>query len=69
MPTAIACQEDGIALPLMFQLERNGFSVPGDVSLIGYDDSFYTGDIGLTTIRQDPGGNGPRGSRMTLRSH
>lgn len=36
----------------MFQLERNGFSVPGDVSLIGYDDSFYTGDIGLTTIRQ-----------------
>lgn len=40
--------------------------MPGDVSLIGYDDSFYTGDIGLTTIRQDPGGNGPRGSRMTL---
>lgn len=53
----------------MFQLERNGFSVPGDVSLIGYDDGFYTGDIGLTTIRQDPGGNGPRGSPHDARSH
>ncbi len=66
MPTAIACQEDGIALPLMFQLERNGFSVPGDVSLIGYDDSFYTGDIGLTTIRQDPVEMARVGARMTL---
>lgn len=54
MPTAIACQEDGIAIPLMFQLERNGFAVPHNVSLIGYDDSFYTEDIALTTIRQDP---------------
>ena len=66
MPTAIACQEDGIALPLMFQLERNGFSVPGDVSLIGYDDSFYTDDIGLTTIRQDPVEMARVAARMTL---
>ena len=66
MPTAIACQEDGIALPLMFQLERNGFSVPGDVSLVGYDDSFYTGDIGLTTIRQDPVEMARVAARMTL---
>lgn len=66
MPTAIACQEDGIALPLMFQLERNGFSVPGDVSLIGYDDSFYTNDIGLTTIRQDPVEMAHIAARMTL---
>lgn len=54
MPTAIACQEDGIALPLIFQLERSGLAVPEDVSVIGYDDSFYTKDIGLTTIHQDP---------------
>ena len=59
-------QDDGIALPLMFQLERNGFSVPGDVSLIGYDDSFYTGDIGLTTIRQDPVEMARVAARMTL---
>ena len=66
MPTAIACQEDGIALPLMFQLERNGLSVPGDVSLIGYDDSFYTADIGLTTIRQDPVEMARAAARMTM---
>ncbi|MBT1181986.1 LacI family DNA-binding transcriptional regulator [Bifidobacterium sp. CP2] len=66
MPTAIACQEDGIALPLMFQLERNGLSVPGDVSLIGYDDSFYTDDIGLTTIRQDPVDMAHTAARMTM---
>lgn len=54
MPTAVACQEDGIAIPLLFQLERNGFAVPSDISVIGYDDSFYSYDVGLTTIRQDP---------------
>lgn len=54
LPTAIACQEDGIAIPLLFQLERNGVSVPNDVSIIGYDDSFYAKDLGLTTIRQEP---------------
>ena len=41
MPTAIACQEDGIAIPLLFQLERNGFTIPNDISIIGYDDSTY----------------------------
>ena len=54
MPTAIACQEDGIAIPLLFQLERSGFTVPNDISIIGYDDSAYAHDIGLTTIRQAP---------------
>ena len=66
MPTAIACQEDGIALPLMFQLERNGFSVPGDISVIGYDDSFYTNDIGLTTIRQEPVEMARQAAQMAL---
>ncbi|WP_055428235.1 LacI family DNA-binding transcriptional regulator [Bifidobacterium aesculapii] len=66
MPTAIACQEDGIALPLIFQLERNGFTVPGDVSVIGYDDSFYADDIGLTTIRQDPIETAHIAAHMTL---
>lgn len=54
MPTAIACQEDGIAIPLMFQLARNGYTTPQNVSVIGFDDSFYSNDVGLTTIKQDP---------------
>ena len=46
MPTTIACQEDGIAIPLLFQLERNGFTIPNDISIIGYDDSTYARDLG-----------------------
>ncbi|MEE1296147.1 MAG: LacI family DNA-binding transcriptional regulator [Bifidobacterium sp.] len=54
MPTAIACQEDGIAIPLIFQLMRSGFSIPADFSVIGFDNGTYAQDIGLTTISQDP---------------
>lgn len=43
-----------------------GSPSPGDISLIGYDDSFYTNDIGLTTIRQDPAEMARTAARMTL---
>lgn len=66
MPTAIACQEDGIAIPLMFQLARSGFKIPSDVSVIGYDNSFYAHDIGLTTICQDPTQMAREAALMTL---
>ena len=66
MPSAVACEEDGIAVPLMFQLERSGFAIPGDVSLIGYDDSLYTEAIGLTTVRQEPVAMAHEAARMTL---
>lgn len=66
MPTAIACQEDGIAIPLMFQLARSGYATPGDVSIIGFDDSFYAHETGLTTIRQDPVNIAATAAKMTL---
>ena len=66
MPTAIACQEDCIAIPLLFQLERNGFTIPTDISIIGYDDSTYARDLGLTTIRQTPVEMAHEAARMTL---
>ena len=66
MPTAIACQEDGIAVPLLFQLERNGFTVPNDISIIGYDDSIYARDLGLTTVRQTPVEMAQEAARVTL---
>lgn len=53
-PTAIAGQEDSLAIPLIFQLQRFGIAVPSDMSVIGYDDSIFAEDIGLTTIRQKP---------------
>lgn len=54
LPTAIACQEDGIAVPLMFELQKSGIEVPVKVSVTGFDDSLYAHEIGLTTIHQDP---------------
>lgn len=66
MPTAIACQEDGIAIPLMFQLARSGYATPSDVSIIGFDDSFYAHETGLTTIRQDPVEIAATAARITL---
>ena len=62
----ILFQEDGIAVPLLFQLERNGFTVPNDISIIGYDDSVYARDLGLTTIRQTPVEMAREAARMTL---
>ncbi len=67
MPTAIACQEDGIAVPLIFQLERSGYEVPNDISVIGYDNSFYANDIGLTTIAQDPIEMAKMAAEMTVK--
>ena len=53
-------------MPLLFQLERNGFTVPNDISIIGYDDSVYARDLGLTTIRQTPVEMAREAARMTL---
>ncbi|EFA22071.1 LacI family DNA-binding transcriptional regulator [Bifidobacterium gallicum] len=66
LPTAIACQEDDIAIPLMFQLMRSGFSIPADFSIVGYDNSTFSSDLGLTTIAQDPQAMAATTARMTL---
>ncbi|MFT8988129.1 MAG: LacI family DNA-binding transcriptional regulator [Bifidobacterium psychraerophilum] len=66
LPTAVVCQEDGLAVPLMFQMARSGIRVPRDVSVIGFDDSIYANDIGLTTIRQDPMAMAMRAANLTL---
>lgn len=54
LPTAICCQEDGIAIPIMCKLRDFGLRIPTDISIIGFDDSTFSMELGLTTIRQDP---------------
>ncbi|KFI68061.1 LacI family DNA-binding transcriptional regulator [Bifidobacterium magnum] len=66
LPTAIACQEDSIAIPLMFQLIRNGFSISRDISIIGYDNTAFAQYLGLTTISQSPVDMAERAAHMTL---
>src|SRR5207248_8861275 len=52
--TAVFAQSDLLALGAIAELQANGLSVPGDVSVIGYDDipvaQYMT--PALTTIRQ-----------------
>jgi DNA-binding LacI/PurR family transcriptional regulator len=53
-PTAVFCYNDMTALGALGVLRARGWRVPGDISLVGFDDLFvasYT-DPPLTTIRQ-----------------
>jgi LacI family transcriptional regulator len=55
MPTAFFADNDMIALGAMQALQKNGFSIPEDVSIIGFDD-ITLGEAfspGLTTISVD----------------
>lgn len=55
LPTAFFCANDHLAIGVMKALHINNISVPGDVSVIGFDDipeaAYLTPS--LTTLRQD----------------
>jgi DNA-binding LacI/PurR family transcriptional regulator len=52
--TAIICASDPMALGAVRAVRRAGLSVPGDVSVIGFDDSALMNSVDppLTTVRQ-----------------
>lgn len=52
--TAIVCASDPMALGAIRAARRAGMAVPGDISVVGYDDSFLMSctDPPLTTVRQ-----------------
>ncbi|MGA3092369.1 MAG: LacI family DNA-binding transcriptional regulator [Terriglobales bacterium] len=53
-PTAVFCYNDMTALGALRQIHARGLQVPGDISLIGFDDLYiaqYT-EPPLTTVRQ-----------------
>ena len=52
--TGIVCASDPLALGAVRAVRRRGLSVPGDVSVVGYDDSSFMActDPPLTTVRQ-----------------
>jgi DNA-binding LacI/PurR family transcriptional regulator len=60
--TAVFCGNDTMALGVMRALAERGLRVPGDVSIVGFDDvpeaGFYLPP--LTTVRQDFGEVGRR---------
>ena len=52
IPTGIVCYNDEIALSVINFLRDNGYSVPDDISIIGYDDSSLAeaSEIKLTSV-------------------
>lgn len=58
--TAILCGNDNIAEGVIKCVEEHGFSVPEDVSVIGFDDLPFASELNppLTTIRQNRGALG-----------
>jgi DNA-binding LacI/PurR family transcriptional regulator len=51
-PTAILCLSDRLAEGVLRTLEARGLSVPGQVSVVGFDDAAPAAELGLTTVRQ-----------------
>lgn len=55
MPTAFVCNNDAAAAMLILALQRNGYKVPEDISVVGYDNYQPPGlcDIGITSYEVD----------------
>ena len=66
--TAVFVANDQMSLGLLNALHEEGLSVPGDVSVVGFDDvpeaAYYTPP--LTTVRQDFAELGRRGVQLVL---
>ncbi|GGG25796.1 LacI family transcriptional regulator [Rhodococcoides trifolii] len=55
-PTAVVASNDRSAVGLLDSLQRAGISVPGDMSVTGYDDSVlaHLAHVDLTSVSQEP---------------
>lgn len=65
-PTAVVAASDEMAIGVRESARRLGLRVPEDVSIIGVDDYVLSGVLGLTTVRQDVGGQGRRAAELLL---
>ena len=67
--TAFFCFNDSTAIMLYKFLSMAGFSIPNDISIIGYDDSYLceTNGILLTSVHQDPESMGYEAANNMLR--
>lgn len=55
MPTAFVCNCDFVASVLIKELQENGYRVPEDVSVVGFDNFLFPGlsNVGITTYEVD----------------
>jgi DNA-binding LacI/PurR family transcriptional regulator len=62
-PSAIFAASDTQAMGVLAAAERCGISVPGQLSVIGFDDIESAALLGLSTVRQPLGESGAAGAR------
>ena len=67
-PDGIVCDNDGIALTCMRMLQAHGLKIPGDISVVGFDDLQEAGSCEppLTTVRQPIHELGAAAARLIL---
>lgn len=66
--TALICGNDILAMGVLFECQRLGIEVPGDLSVTGYDDINIVGDMtpGLTTVHVPARAMGQRAAESLL---
>ena len=64
LPDAFICTNDELALGVMSELRRHAVTVPGQVSVTGWDDVMAARYAGLTTVRQPMRELGATAARM-----
>ena len=57
-PTAVFCASDEMAVGLRAEALKTGLDVPGDLSIVGFDDHDVAAVVGLTTVAQPVFGAG-----------
>lgn len=67
-PTAVICDNDEMACGLVAELRRHGVEVPGDLSVIGFDDIEIAAHVtpALTTVHQHRAELGATAARQML---
>ncbi|MGL3110601.1 substrate-binding domain-containing protein [Bradyrhizobium sp. BR 1432] len=69
-PTAVVCGNDVIAYGVLLEAERDGFSVPRDLSVVGFDDLDWSRHLrpSLTTIHVPTAETWQRAGEYLVRS-
>jgi DNA-binding LacI/PurR family transcriptional regulator len=65
-PTAVFAASDTQAIGVLEAARTLGIDVPGDLSVIGFDDIEVAAYVGLTTVRQPLVESGRRGAKVLL---
>lgn len=65
-PTAVFAMSDEMAIGAIRAVRDHGLSVPGDVSIVGFDDHELSEAVGLTTVRQPVAQIGAFAARAAL---